>query len=100
MFHSSMSVDLVIFSLHMAGVSSLLRRVNFIITVSVFKGASNTFTTLPLMVWCLVVTAGLLVLSLPVLAGGITMLLVERNFNVAFFDRGGGGDPVLFQHLF
>lgn len=98
--HSGPSVDLAIFALHLSGISSLLGANNFITTILNMRTPGIKLHKLALFGWAIVVTAILLLLSLPVLASAITMVLTDRNFNTSFFEIAGGGDPILYQHLF
>ncbi|CAK7920264.1 putative LAGLIDADG endonuclease (mitochondrion) [[Candida] anglica] len=98
--HSGPSVDLAMFALHLTSMSSLLGAMNFMVTFLNMRTMGLHMMNSPLYVWAVFFTAMLLLLSLPVLTAGVTLLLMDRNFNTGFYEVGAGGDPVLYQHLF
>jgi cytochrome c oxidase subunit 1 len=93
-------MDFLIFAIHLLGISSVLASINIIVTIINMRAPGMTLMKMPMFCWTWLVTAFLLILVVPVLAGGVTMLLFDRHFGTSFFDAAGGGDPVLFQHLF
>src|ERR1700709_2816695 len=98
--HSGGSVDLAIFALHLSGVSSMLGAMNIVTSILNMRAPGMTLHKMPLFVWAMLFQSIIIILCIPVLAGALTMILTDRNFNTSFYDPAGGGDPVLYQHLF
>jgi cytochrome c oxidase subunit 1 len=96
----TMSTDMTILAIHMMGISSVLGAINVIATILNMRAPGMTLLKMPLFVWTWLITAFLLLAVMPVLAGAVTMLLTDRHFGTHFFNAAGGGDPVMFQHVF
>jgi len=94
------STDFFILGVHMMGISSIMGAINVIVTVFNMRAPGMTLMKMPLFVWTWLITAFLLIMVMPVLAGVVTMMLTDRHFGTSFFDAAGGGDPVMFQHIF
>ena len=95
-----LTMTLVIFAVHIMGISSIMGAINIITTVLNMRAPGMTLMKMPLFVWTWLITAFLLVAIMPVLAGAVTMMLTDIHFGTSFYEASGGGDPVLFQHLF
>ena len=93
-------MDLGIFALHIMGASSIMGSINIVTTILNMRAPGMTLMKMPLFVWTWLITAYLLIAVMPVLAGAVTMLLTDRHFGTNFFNAAGGGDPVMFQHIF
>ncbi|HYL87753.1 MAG TPA: cytochrome c oxidase subunit I [Burkholderiales bacterium] len=95
-----MGMDFTIFAIHLLGMSSILGSINIITTILNMRAPGMTLMRMPLFCWTWLITAYLLVAAMPVLAGAVTMTLTDRHFGTTFFNAAGGGDPVLYQHIF
>ena len=95
-----MAFPFLIFSIHILGISSIMGAINIVATIQNLRAPGMTFMKMPLFVWTWFITAYLLIAVMPVLAGAVTMLLTDKYFGTAFFTAAGGGDPVMFQHIF
>ena len=94
------NLPFVIFAIHMLGASSIMGAINIIATIMNLRAPGMTYMKMPLFVWTWFITAYLLIAVMPVLAGAVTMLLTDAFFGTSFFNAAGGGDPVMFQHIF
>jgi cytochrome c oxidase subunit I len=92
--------NLWIISLIILGASSLMGSINYITTIVNMRAPGMTYFRMPLVVWSLFITAILLLLALPVLTAALAMLLFDRTFGTNFFLPEGGGQPLLWQHMF
>lgn len=94
------STDFLVIAIHLMGISSIMGAINIMTTILNLRAPGMTWMKMPLFVWTWLITAFLLITAMPVLAGVVTMILFDRHFGTSFFNAGGGGDPVLYQHVF
>jgi len=94
------STDFVVIAIHLLGLSSILGAINIIATILNLRAPNMDLMKMPLFCWTWLITAFLLIIAMPVLAGAVTMILFDRHFGTSFFNAAGGGDPILFLHIF
>ena len=94
------SMDAAIFAMHIMGASSIMGSINIIVTILNMRAPGMTLMKMPMFAWTWLITAYLLIAVMQVLAGAITMTLTDRHFGTSFFNPAGGGDPVMYQHIF
>jgi cytochrome c oxidase subunit I len=99
-FISNNGADAWILMVHLTGLSSILGAINFIATIHNMRAPGMSWRRMPLFVWAILTFSYLLVIALPSIAAAATMLLCDRHFGTSFFETAGGGDPLLWQHLF
>ena len=95
-----MGMDMAIFAVHILGMSSIMGSINIITTILNLRAPGMTLMKMPMFPWTWLITAYLIIAVMPILAGAVTMILTDRHFGTSFFNAAGGGDPVLFQHVF
>ncbi len=100
MLQTGFAFPFIIFAIHLMGISSVMGAINIIATIMNLRAPNMTLLKMPLFVWTWLITAYLLIAVMPVLAGAVTMLLTDKYFGTSFFNAAGGGDPVMFQHIF
>jgi cytochrome c oxidase subunit 1 len=94
------SIAYTVFAVHLMGISSIMGAINIIATILNMRAPGMDLLKMPVFVWSWLITAFLLIAVMPVLAGAVTMLLTDKYFGTNFFNAAGGGDPVLYQHIF
>jgi len=95
-----MGMDMTIFAIHIMGISSIMGSINIIVTILNLRAPGMTLMKMPMFAWATLITAYLIIAVMPVLAGAVTMVLTDRHFGTHFFNAAGGGDPILYQHVF
>src|SRR5690348_163162 len=100
MLQTGTAFPFVIFAVHMMGISSVMGAINIVVTILNLRAPKMALLKMPLFVWTWLITAYLLIAVMPVLAGAVTMLLTDKYFGTSFFSAAGGGDPVMYQHIF
>ncbi len=94
------ALPFVILAIHLMGISSIMGAINVVVTIMNMRAPGMTLLKMPLFTWTWLITAYLLIAVMPVLAGAVTMLLTDQFFGTTFFHAAGGGDPVMYQHIF